>query len=125
MGAEMSQSARNRDSMGATVGGARVVPCGSGRQPWRSHPAPEPGAGGGGGGGARGGAPGPPPGGFAQPRQSLPDPQDEAGSSTGGPRWPASTAPPSVVTRTPRAGSARSTASSQAGPSYHQCPNSS
>ena len=61
----------------------------------------------------------------AHTRQSLPDPHDDAGSSTGSPTSPASTAPRSVVTRTPAAGSARSTASSHAGPSCHQCPNSS
>ena len=55
----------------------------------------------------------------------YPEPQLDAGRSTGVPRWPAASAPCSVVTRTPAAGSARSTASSQAGPSCHQCPNSS
>ncbi len=61
----------------------------------------------------------------SQTRQSLPEPQDEAGSRTGPARCPASTAPRRVVTRTPASGSARSTASSHAGPSCHQCPKSS
>src|SRR6478735_7465690 len=57
--------------------------------------------------------------------QSLPEPQELGGNSTGEPTKPSAFASDSVPTRTPAAGSARSTRSSQTGPSYHQWPNNS